>query len=174
MHLGKLNSSAEKFCKGQVTARVWRALGRTRCEQLGLPADTEELTTCSRAVNFRRRAGLAAGYCANGVTQVWTDFSVRELVAGDDGAVAAKLRRSLQACRQCLARFCRIHLGPRVFGDPADTCGICRIPASEERRQAAPRAIGVSGDLLLGEPRLSSARLWPVSKARVRCRPKAH
>jgi len=83
-----------------VTARAWRALCRMRCAQLGLALDDAELvTTCSRAVNFRKRASppLPPGYSGNGVCQVWTEAKVSELVASSVPLVASWLRASLSA-----------------------------------------------------------------------------
>jgi len=82
-----------------VTAHVWRALCTVRCAQLGLALDSEEPTTCSRACNLRQRTDppLGAGYCANGVSQVWTELTVRELLDMAPSAVARQLRASLQA-----------------------------------------------------------------------------
>ena len=71
-----------------------------RCAQLGLATDSDDITTCSRAVNLRSRTDppLGAGFCANGVTQVWTTLSVRDLLALPAGTVALRLRESIQAC----------------------------------------------------------------------------
>ena len=85
-----------------LTARVWRALARTRCEQLEISCDSDEVTTCSRASNFRQRCSpaLDEGYCANGVCQVWTQMSVKELLREDESMVAAvakTLRTDLSA-----------------------------------------------------------------------------
>lgn len=82
------------------TARVWQSLCRMRCAQLGLATDSDDITTCSRAVNLRSRTDppLGAGFCANGVTQVWTTLSVRDLLALPAGTVALRLRESIQAC----------------------------------------------------------------------------
>ena len=82
-----------------LSARVWQALCAVRCEQLGLAADSDELTTCSRATNIRKRTEppLGAGYCANGVTQVWSELTVRELLSMRPSAVARRLRADLQA-----------------------------------------------------------------------------
>ena len=82
-----------------LSARVWQALCAVRCEQLGLAADSDEVTTCSRATNIRKRTEppLGAGYCANGVTQVWSELTVRELLSMRPSAVARRLRADLQA-----------------------------------------------------------------------------
>mmetsp|Transcript_102075 Transcript_102075/g.284165 ORF Transcript_102075/g.284165 Transcript_102075/m.284165 type:complete len:494 (+) Transcript_102075:63-1544(+) len=82
-----------------VTARVWRGLCAIRCAQLGLAVDSAESTTCVRAWNFRHRTDppLGAGYCGNGVSHVWTELTVRELLAMPLSAVARHLRVSLQA-----------------------------------------------------------------------------
>lgn len=82
------------------TARVWRSLCRMRCAQLGLGTDSDDVTTCSRALNLRARTDppLGAGFCANGVSQVWTTLSVRDLLALPVGTVALRLRESIQAC----------------------------------------------------------------------------
>lgn len=60
-----------------VTARAWQALCAARVAQLGLGEDSEEVTTCSRAWNFRSRTEppLGAGYCANAASQVNTELS---------------------------------------------------------------------------------------------------
>jgi len=82
-----------------VLAHVWKAMCEMRCRQLGLPLDSEEMTTCARACNIRKRTSppLGAGYCANGVVQVFTSLSVRELLSSAPSAVAQHLRASLQA-----------------------------------------------------------------------------
>ena len=82
-----------------VAARVWQSLCAVRIAQLGLPADSDERTTISRASNFRSRTEppLGAGYCANGVSQVWTEATVAELLSATTTAVALWLRTSLRA-----------------------------------------------------------------------------
>mmetsp|Transcript_42213 Transcript_42213/g.111828 ORF Transcript_42213/g.111828 Transcript_42213/m.111828 type:complete len:253 (-) Transcript_42213:312-1070(-) len=80
-----------------LTATVWQALVRVRCEQVGLTVESDEVTTCSRAFNVRQRTEpkLGAGYFANGATQIWTELPVKELCAMSPGAVAQKLRASI-------------------------------------------------------------------------------
>ena len=80
-------------------ARTRAALCTVRCSQLGLPTDSPETTTCSRASNFRRRCEppLDAGYVGNAVSQVWTELSVRDLLAMSVQDVALALRASLRA-----------------------------------------------------------------------------
>ena len=82
------------------TARVWRSLCRMRIAQLELPADSGEVTRCSRAFNLRARTDppLGAGFCANGVSQVWTALPVRDLLALPVAMVALRLRESIHAC----------------------------------------------------------------------------
>ena len=82
-----------------LVARVWRALVAVRCSQLSLSVESDEISTCSRACNFRRRTEppLGDGYFANGVTQVWTEASVRELLCSSVQEVALRLRADLQA-----------------------------------------------------------------------------
>merc|ERR1711974_348364 len=83
-----------------LTAHVWQAMCAVRCTQLGLATDSEELTTTiCRACNIRKRTEppLGAGYCANGVTQAWTELTVRELLAMTPTEVALRLRATLQA-----------------------------------------------------------------------------
>eukprot|EP00286_Rhodomonas_abbreviata_P002309 CAMPEP_0181344320 /NCGR_PEP_ID=MMETSP1101-20121128/32111_1 /TAXON_ID=46948 /ORGANISM="Rhodomonas abbreviata, Strain Caron Lab Isolate" /LENGTH=400 /DNA_ID=CAMNT_0023456117 /DNA_START=93 /DNA_END=1292 /DNA_ORIENTATION=+ len=68
-------------------ARVWQALCTMRCAQLGLGVDCEEVSTCSRACNFRRRTEppLGEGYCGNELRM-------------SASHVAQRLRADLQAC----------------------------------------------------------------------------
>lgn len=82
-----------------VTAHVWRALCMMRIAQIGLPSDSCEVTTCSRACNIRRRTAppLGDGYCANGVSQVFTDLKVHELLSMTPSTVALRLRASILA-----------------------------------------------------------------------------
>ena len=80
-----------------LTARAWRALCAVRCGQLGIALDSDEVTTCSRASNFRQVSKLGPGYCANGVSQVWTELPVRELLKMSVAEVALRLRADLQA-----------------------------------------------------------------------------
>ena len=84
-----------------VTAHVWRALCAVRCAQLGLPTDSDLPTTCCRSCNFRRRTDppLGDGYCGNGVSHVWTELTVRELLSMPPSSVAQRLRASLQSFR---------------------------------------------------------------------------
>ena len=95
-----------------LVARVWRALVAVRCSQLSLSVASDELSTCSRACNFRRRTEppLGDGYFANGVTQVWTEMAVRELLGGSVQGVALRLRADLQALTSPIvaarARWC--------------------------------------------------------------------
>merc|ERR1712032_238097 len=81
-----------------ITAYSWRALCTIRCEQLGLTRDSEEMTTCIRAFNFRQRTDptLGVGYCANGVSHVWTELTVRELLSMTPSAIATLLRASIR------------------------------------------------------------------------------
>ena len=90
------------------TAAVWQALCAMRCAQLDLPTTATDAadgggdalsTCCSRAVNVRARTEppLGAGYCANGVSQVWTSMPVTELLVASRAHVALTLRRDLQA-----------------------------------------------------------------------------
>ena len=80
-----------------LTAHVWRTLCAMRCEQLGIPVDSDEMTTCHRPVNFRKRieVPLAEGYVGNAISQVLTDMSVRELLSSHPSAVAHRLRSDL-------------------------------------------------------------------------------
>lgn len=85
-----------------LTAHVWKALAVARCEQLGLSLQSEEVlgqvTTCQRAFNVRKRTALGASYFGNGVTQVWSELTIKELCVELNAAqVAQKLRRDLQA-----------------------------------------------------------------------------
>lgn len=82
-----------------VTARSWQALCAMRCAQLGLPEDSDETTTLSRAVNFRKRARprLLAGLFANAACQARTRLSMRELLSSSTAAVAARLGADLRA-----------------------------------------------------------------------------
>lgn len=80
-----------------LTAHVWQALVRMRCEQVGLTIDSEETTTLCRAFNIRRRTDppLGAEYFANGATQIFTELTVKALCATSPSAVARKLRASI-------------------------------------------------------------------------------
>lgn len=69
-----------------------------RCQQLGLPLDTDDdLTTLSRASNVRElhQPPLPAGYCGNAVLDVRTSMSVRALLTSSVAHVASALRASL-------------------------------------------------------------------------------
>eukprot|EP00928_Gymnodinium_smaydae_P087486 TRINITY_DN71742_c0_g1_i1.p1 TRINITY_DN71742_c0_g1~~TRINITY_DN71742_c0_g1_i1.p1 ORF type:complete len:505 (+),score=75.46 TRINITY_DN71742_c0_g1_i1:68-1582(+) len=82
-----------------ITAKVWRAMAATRCHQLGLSG--EEVTTCARAVNFRKRTNppLGPGYFANGVHGVRTECICKDLINTLPLAeVALRLRADLSAC----------------------------------------------------------------------------
>ena len=82
-----------------LTARAWKALCEMRCQQLELPSDSELPTTCSRAWNFRKRTEppLGDGYCANAVSQVWSELTVGQMQTLPFYEVARRLRESLQA-----------------------------------------------------------------------------
>jgi len=82
-----------------VTACAWKALVQMRCGQVGLPADSEEVSTCSRAFNIRKRTEppLGAAYFANAATQMWTELTVKEVCALSVSMVAQKLRASINA-----------------------------------------------------------------------------
>ncbi|XRB09742.1 transferase [Pycnococcus provasolii] len=80
-----------------VTARVWKALCAMRCEQLSLSKDDSSITTCQRACNFRKRMQMPPTYCGNGVDEVRTELSVRDLLAMPVVEIARRLRADLRA-----------------------------------------------------------------------------
>eukprot|EP00927_Polykrikos_kofoidii_P053882 TRINITY_DN48406_c0_g1_i1.p1 TRINITY_DN48406_c0_g1~~TRINITY_DN48406_c0_g1_i1.p1 ORF type:complete len:546 (+),score=104.06 TRINITY_DN48406_c0_g1_i1:148-1638(+) len=82
------------------SAHTWRALAKTRCAQLGIDTNSDTITTTiSRACNYRSRTKppLGAGYIGNGVSQLATTMSVKELTTLPISAVAAQLRSDLLA-----------------------------------------------------------------------------
>ena len=94
-----------------VTARVWQAMARHRCTQLGLNPETcEDQTTLARAWNFRNRVDppLDDGYCCNGAVGIYTRMPVRELCAAPPFEVALRLRAALQAATPATARVGRL------------------------------------------------------------------
>ena len=80
-------------------ARVWRALCAMRCTQLGIATDSEEVTTCNRACNLRKRCEppLDPGYCGNGVHSVWTQCTIKELLGSSVSEIAQRLRVAVRA-----------------------------------------------------------------------------
>ena len=80
-----------------VSARIWQALVRVRCQQVGVATDSDEPTTIMRAMNIRKRTSppLGPGYCGNGVFGVWTQLTVRECLSMTPGHIAARLRSTL-------------------------------------------------------------------------------
>ncbi len=94
-----------------VTARVWQAMARHRCTQLGLTPETcEDVTTLARAWNFRNRVDppLDDGFCSNGAVGIYTRMPVRELVSASPVDVALRLRAALQAATPATARVGRL------------------------------------------------------------------
>jgi len=81
-----------------LTAHIWRLFCEMRCVQIGISTDSEEITTIARACNFRKRTEpqLGDGYCGNGVSQVWSQLSVRQLMASTPTEIAMGLRADLQ------------------------------------------------------------------------------
>jgi shikimate O-hydroxycinnamoyltransferase len=97
-----------------LTARVWKAKCAVRCGQLGLldPCSCEEITTCSRALNVRKRTEPPLGPCyfANATINVLTELSVRELLGFSEAEVALRLRASVRewtAVSNTIATFAR-------------------------------------------------------------------
>ena len=83
-----------------VTARTWQALCAVRCEQLGIPKDSQDVvTTCARAWNFRLRTSppLGAQYFGNATGGVHTQMKVGALLSMSPAEVALALRSTLQA-----------------------------------------------------------------------------
>mmetsp|Transcript_25435 Transcript_25435/g.50746 ORF Transcript_25435/g.50746 Transcript_25435/m.50746 type:complete len:300 (+) Transcript_25435:497-1396(+) len=80
-----------------LSAKIWSALCKARIAQLGIPEDSELETTMARACNFRGRTEpkLGESYFANGVSQVWTRTTVKDLLSSSLTSVALKLRASL-------------------------------------------------------------------------------
>ena len=80
-----------------LSAKIWRALCKARIAQLGIPKDSNLETTMARACNFRGRTEpkLGESYFANGVSQVWTTTTVKDLLSSSLTSVALKLRASL-------------------------------------------------------------------------------
>ena len=110
--LGALVEAARAGCPEGVrisvddvlTARAWRALALARCEQLEMSLQREDVlsrtTTCQRAFNLRQRTAppLGQAFFGNGVTQIWTELTLRELcVELSVAEVAQKLRSQLLA-----------------------------------------------------------------------------
>ena len=84
-----------------VAARTWQSLCAVRCAQLGIDPGSAEVITCSRACNFRKRTQppLGSSYCGNGVSQVWTELTVGQLLAMPVEEAALHLRQSLETFR---------------------------------------------------------------------------
>ena len=82
-----------------VTARVWQAMVKLRCAQVGLSLESDEPTTIMRAVNVRTRTKppLGEGYCGNAVFGVWTVLSVRDCLSMTPGHLAARLRATINS-----------------------------------------------------------------------------
>ena len=80
-----------------ITARVWQAMVKLRCEQVGLSLESEEPTTIMRAFNIRCRTKppLGESFCGNGVSNVWTVLSVRDCIRMTPGQIAARLRATI-------------------------------------------------------------------------------
>ena len=81
-----------------LTAKVWKALCKSRCKQLSISLDSSEPTTCMRACNVRRRVHprLAPGYCGNCVINIYTVMTVQELLSMSVTEVALRLRTNIQ------------------------------------------------------------------------------
>lgn len=98
-------STAEALDEGRyfstddvLSAQLWKAMVKLRCRQLEIPENSEDITTSQRACNFRGRCEpkLGHGYCGNGVTQVWTEMRVKDILAADISTIALQLRADLQ------------------------------------------------------------------------------
>ena len=97
---GDIPEGSVKFVSSDdvVVAHVWKALLLIRCDQLHLSKDCKLRTTIARACNLRSRSDppLGLGYCGNGVTQVWTELSVTDVLTLSVTEVALHLRASLE------------------------------------------------------------------------------
>ena len=109
-----------------LTAKIWQSLCRIRCKQVNVNIDdANQETTLSRALNIRGRVEprLPAGYVGNGVTNILTTMTVKELCCDlSIQQIALRLRETvLMHTPKNVVLLAKYHMKEQVKGAKTST-----------------------------------------------------